>query len=113
MSECLFCRISSGEIPADIVARTEDFVAFRDIAPKAPIHILVIPTHHVSSVAAVEELTDVERAEMLTFAARVAEDQGLSQMGYRLVTNHGADARQSVFHLHWHILGGATLSESM
>lgn len=113
MTDCLFCRIVAGQIPAEIVARNDAFLAFRDIAPKAPVHLLIIPTHHVSSVAAVGELTASERAEMLGFVAQVAHEQGLAESGYRVVTNHGPDARQSVFHLHWHLMGGTTLSESM
>ena len=113
MSVCLFCQIVSGTIPADIVARSASFLAFRDIAPKAPVHVLVIPTHHVTSVAAVGDLTEAERADMLAFIAQVADEQGLTKTGYRVVTNHGPDGRQSVFHLHWHLMGGTTLSESM
>ncbi|MGD9694416.1 MAG: histidine triad nucleotide-binding protein [Thermoleophilia bacterium] len=111
--DCLFCRIVAGEIPADVVARDERFVAFRDIAPKAPVHLLVIPVRHVPSVVAVDGLDEADRAAMLPFVAAVAHEAGLDEGGYRVTTNHGPDARQSVFHLHWHILGGAPLSESM
>ncbi|HMM48704.1 MAG TPA: HIT domain-containing protein [Miltoncostaeaceae bacterium] len=110
---CLFCGIVSGEVPADIVAREDGFVAFHDISPKAPVHLLVIPEHHVSSVAASDGLSADERAAMLPFIARIAARFGLNEGGYRVTTNHGPDAHQSVFHLHWHILGGARLSESM
>lgn len=113
VADCIFCKIVAGQIPAEIVARGDGFVAFRDIAPKAPVHLLVIPERHVSSVAAVDELSVSERASMLGFVAGLAEAQGLLGSGYRVVTNHGPDGRQSVFHLHWHILGGTTLSESM
>lgn len=111
--ECLFCRLVAGEIPADVVAREEGFLAFCDIAPKAPVHLLVIPTRHVASIAGIAGLDATERAAMLPFAARVAREAGLEEAGYRLTTNHGPDARQSVPHLHWHVMGGARLSESM
>lgn len=112
-SSCLFCRIASGDLPANLAARGDGFVAFHDIAPKAPVHVLVIPERHVDSLAGVAELSEGERAGMTPFIARVARDLGLEGSGYRVTTNHGADARQSVFHLHWHIMGGERLSESM
>ena len=111
--DCLFCRIVGGEIPASVEARDDGFVAFRDIAPKAPVHVLVVPERHVASLAGVDGLSERERADMLPFIARVARGLGLDEDGYRVTTNHGPDARQSVFHLHWHIMGGAPLSESM
>jgi histidine triad (HIT) family protein len=111
--DCLFCRIVRGELPADVVAREDGFLAFRDIAPKAPVHLLVVPEHHVPSFDQVELLSVEERAAMLAFIVRVARGAGLVDSGYRVVTNHGPDSRQSVFHLHWHILGGARLSDSM
>jgi histidine triad (HIT) family protein len=112
-ADCLFCRIVAGEIPADVVHRAEGFMAFRDIAPKAPVHILVIPERHVVSLDEVEGLDEVERARMLPFIAEVAERAGLLESGYRVTTNTGPDALQSVFHLHWHVLGGTRLSSSM
>jgi len=112
-ADCLFCRIVAGEIPADVVAREDGFVAIRDIAPKAPVHLLVIPEHHVASPDEVEDLTPEERAAMPVFIARVAREAGLVGSGYRVVANHGPDARQSVFHLHWHVMGGARLSDTM
>ena len=100
-------------IPATVEARRDGFLAFRDISPKAPVHVLVIPERHVESVAGVAGLDGTERAAMLEFIADVASDLGLDDSGYRVTTNHGPDARQSVFHLHWHIMGGAQLSDSM
>lgn len=111
--DCLFCRIVAGEIPAEIVARRDGFVAFRDIDPKAPQHVLVIPETHVPSIAGADGLSAAERAEMPLFISEVARSLGLLDGGYRVTTNHGADARQSVFHLHWHVMGGAELSASM
>jgi histidine triad (HIT) family protein len=110
---CIFCAIVAGEIPADVVHRADGFLAFRDIAPKAPIHVLVVPERHVGSMSEVDGLTPEERSEMLLFIAEVARIAGLEEGGYRVTTNHGPHALQSVFHLHWHVLGGATLSQSM
>jgi histidine triad (HIT) family protein len=111
--DCLFCRIVRGEIPAEVVYRADGFLAFRDIAPKAPVHVLVIPERHVASMDEVGGLSVDERAEMLVFIGEVARREGLVESGYRVTTNHGPDALQSVFHLHWHVMGGAGLSHSM
>ncbi|MEW6581159.1 MAG: histidine triad nucleotide-binding protein [Actinomycetota bacterium] len=113
MSDCIFCRVVAGEVPADVVLRRDGFVAFRDIAPKAPVHVLVVPERHVASLDDVDGLTAQERAEMLVVLADVARAEGLVASGYRVTTNHGPDARQSVFHLHWHVMGGERLSASM
>jgi histidine triad (HIT) family protein len=107
MPDCLFCKIVAGEIPAKIVKRSEHAVAFRDIDPKAPTHVLVIPAKHVSAVrdargADGEQLV----GRTLAFAADVATELGLDDGGYRLVTNTGKDSGQSVDHLHFHLLGG-------
>jgi histidine triad (HIT) family protein len=113
MTDCIFCRIAAGEVPAEVVFADEDFVAFRDIAPKAPVHVVVIPRRHVGSLAQVADLTEQERARMPLFLVEAADQAGVTATGYRVVTNHGPNSRQSVFHLHWHILGGALLSDSM
>ena len=113
MTDCLFCRIVAGEIPATIVSRGDGFLAFEDIAPKAPVHLLVIPERHVDSIADVASLDDQERAAMMSFIAALASDAGLDGSGYRVTTNHGQDARQSVSHLHWHVMGGTRLSDTM
>ncbi len=113
MSECLFCRIVAGEIPATVILREDGFIAFHDIAPKAPVHILVIPERHVASMAEVDQLTDGERAAMGLFISRVASAAGLDSDGYRVATNTGSNARQEIMHLHWHVLGGGLLSQSM
>ena len=94
--DCLFCRLVRGEIPAETLRRDERFVAFQDIAPKAPVHVLVIPVHHVPSIAAVDGLDEATRAAMLTFIADVARDLALEGSGYRVTTNHGPHAHQSV-----------------
>jgi histidine triad (HIT) family protein len=111
--DCLFCRIVAGEIPAEVVRRSNGLLAFRDISPKAPVHVLVIPERHVQSLAGVTGLTQAERSDMLAFIADVATQEGLDESGYRVTTNHGPDGQQSVFHLHWHVLGGTQLSDSM
>ena len=106
--DCLFCRIAAGEIPADIVFSDDQVVVFRDINPKAPTHVLAIPRRHVPSAA---ELTDGDGPLLATlFGAmrHVAEEAGLH--GYRIVSNSGAEAGQSVFHLHFHLLAGRSLS---
>lgn len=110
MTDCLFCKIVRGEIPAKIVARTDHTVAFRDIDPKAPTHVLVIPTEHV---AAVRDASGPDGGALLArvfqAAAEVASQEGLDARGYRLVTNTGGDAGQSVDHLHVHVIGGRKL----
>ena len=111
--ECLFCRIASGEMPANVVRREKGMVAFHDIAPKAPVHVLVIPERHVDSMAGVEGLTRDERADMLAVISAVAREHGLEPTGYRVTANHGDDAQQSVHHLHWHVMGGTRLSDTM
>lgn len=107
-SDCLFCQIAGGEMSADVVHQDDDLMAFRDINPQAPTHILVIPRKHVPSVDELQE-EDAELVGKLFLAAReVAADEGLD--GYRLVMNNGASAGQSVFHIHLHVLGGRPLS---
>jgi histidine triad (HIT) family protein len=111
MPDCLFCRIVAGEIPAQIVKRTAEAVAFRDIDPRAPVHVLVIPTTHVAAVRdARTESGTAMVGRLLAFAADVAGELGLDAGGYRLVTNTGPDAGQSVDHLHFHLLGGRKLT---
>lgn len=111
MTDCIFCRIASGEIPATIVDRTDDAVAFRDLDPKAPTHVLVIPVQHFS---AARDISGDDGARLLghlvQLATRVARAEGLDAGGYRLVTNTGPDAGQSVDHLHLHLLGGRQMS---
>jgi histidine triad (HIT) family protein len=111
MADCLFCGIVAGKIPAKIVRRTQDAVAFSDINPQAPVHLLVIPTAHVTAVrAAVGAEGEKLLGRTLAFAAEVARELGLDARGYRIVTNTGAEAGQSVDHLHFHLLGGRKLS---
>lgn len=103
-NECLFCRVVRKEIPAKLVADDEHCVAFRDINPQAPVHVLVIPREHVASL---NEVTDaVLIGRMHTLAVKVAREEGLAERGYRTVINTNFDAGQTVFHIHLHILGG-------
>ena len=107
---CLFCRIVAGEIPADIVREGERTLAFRDVNPQAPVHVLVIPRDHYADAASMV-LTDPDLGgALLADATAVADDEGLVDGGYRLVINTGAGAGQTVFHAHVHVLGGRALT---
>jgi histidine triad (HIT) family protein len=109
MSDCLFCKIRDGQIPAKLVADNEHALAFRDIGPQAPTHILVIPKKHIASLNDVTQEDAALIGELHLLAARIAKDEGLTS-GYRTVFNTGPDAGQSVFHLHLHLLGGRALA---
>jgi histidine triad (HIT) family protein len=105
MSDCLFCRIVAGEVPATIVDRSETTVSFRDISPVSPTHILVIPTVHVATLGEAVATDPRIASDVIAQCARIAEAQGLSA-GYRVVINTGPDGGQQVGHLHAHVLGG-------
>ena len=104
MSDCLFCKIVAGEIPATVVARGPGMIAFEDIAPKADTHVLVMPERHLESLRDVGNLTPEKSKAMLDFVAETAAGLGLED--YRVIVNVGPGGGQTVFHLHWHILGG-------
>jgi histidine triad (HIT) family protein len=106
LSECLFCRILAGEIPAAEVASTELSYAFRDLNPVAPLHVLVIPRQHIESAASVSAEHGAVLADMMELAREIAANEGLAERGYRLVLNVGEDSGNSVPHLHMHVLGG-------
>jgi histidine triad (HIT) family protein len=112
MSDCLFCRIVSGEIPADVIARNDRALAFRDLNPVAPVHALVIPLGHHATVAEVAAADPEAAVAMLLLASEVAAADGIAPVdgdagsGYRLVANSGPAAHQTVFHAHLHVLGG-------
>jgi len=106
--DCLFCRIVSGEIPADVVAETDHAVAFRDLNPQAPLHVLVVPRVHVTDAAELADTAPATVASLVLLARRVAADAGHDS--HRLVFNTGADAGQTVFHAHLHVLAGRTMS---
>ena len=105
---CLFCRIVRGEIPAKLVAETPECVAFRDINPQAPTHVLVIPREHVPSISETTDPALVGRLALL--AAEIARQEGIAESGYRTVINTGGHGGQSVAHLHVHVIGGRQLS---
>jgi histidine triad (HIT) family protein len=108
VSDCLFCRIVAGEVPADVVAQTDRTIAFRDIAPQAPTHVLVVPRDHHSDTAACLVADPALLTDVLATAVDVARAEGLDG-GYRLLTNTGEAAGQTVHHLHVHVLGGRAL----
>jgi histidine triad (HIT) family protein len=107
-NDCLFCRIVKKEVTANIVAENEHCVAFRDINPQAPVHILIIPRKHVASLNEARDPAIIGRLSLL--AAELAKSEGLADRGYRTVINTNADAGQTVFHLHLHLLGGRRMS---
>ena len=109
MAECLFCAIAAGEITATTVVETDRILAFRDIDPQAPTHVLVIPKKHHPDVAALAAADGGLLGEVITGAQRVAADEGISKSGYRVVFNTGAEAGQTVPHVHAHVLGGRSL----
>jgi len=106
MSDCLFCGIVEGKVKANLVYRDDAIVAFKDIAPKAPVHILIIPRKHLVSVSDIAEPDHELVGQIFQVAAKLAIEQGIAENGFRVVVNSGADAGQSVFHLHFHLLGG-------
>lgn len=107
-TDCLFCRIVRGEIPATVVAQDDDCIAFRDVAPQAPVHVLVVPRQHVASLDAVTDPMLLGR--VMTMAAAVARQEGIVDAGYRTVVNTNGNGGQTVFHLHAHVLGGRRLT---
>ncbi|MEF9879220.1 MAG: histidine triad nucleotide-binding protein [Clostridia bacterium] len=113
MQDCLFCKIVAGEIPSKKIYEDENTFAFYDINPQAPIHALVVSKKHICDLSHANELSDVQLAACLRTCAKVAEQLGLSQGGYRVVNNCGDHGCQTVKHLHFHIMGGAKLSENM
>lgn len=112
MNDCLFCKIIAGDIPSTKVYEDELVLAFRDIAPQAPTHILVIPKAHIASVAELTEENAAVVAHIFSVIPQIAKAEGLEN-GYRVVSNCGADAGQTVHHLHFHILGGKPLNIQM
>lgn len=109
MNDCLFCKIAAGEIDSKIVQETENVLAFRDINPGAPTHVLVIPKQHIESASDVSRAQDDLLGELFEVMAQVARAENLDG-GHRIVTNIGPDAGQSVPHIHFHVLGGRALS---
>ena len=110
MDDCLFCKIASGEINTDLVYETESVLVFRDINPQAPLHVLVIPRKHISTANDVAAADAGLVGEMVLAAQQVAAAEGYAESGYRLVMNCNADAGQTVFHIHLHLLAGRSLT---
>jgi histidine triad (HIT) family protein len=111
--DCIFCKIASGAIPADLVYSDDDFVAFRDINPQAPIHDVVIPRKHIPSINDLTETDQALAGKMLLVARKVAEKEGVAISGYRLSINCGPDGTQVVPHIHLHVLGGRLLTSEL
>ena len=106
MDDCLFCKISKGEIPAEFVYKDEQIVAFKDIKPSAPVHILIVPRKHLASLDEVKTEDQQLLGKMLLVVQKIAQERGIAQSGYRLVINNGEGAGQVIPHLHLHLLGG-------
>lgn len=109
MSDCLFCRIVRGEVEADVVAEGDDWLAFRDVRPQAPTHVLVVPRSHVATTNDLDPGRDALVGRLVRAAAEVAAAEGIAEEGWRLVVNCNAGAGQSVYHIHLHVLGGRPL----
>lgn len=110
MNECIFCKIVARDLPAEILYETEQVIAFRDLNPVAPQHILIIPTRHIASTNDLEEEDAVVVGDMHLAAAEIAKREGFDKSGFRTVMNCGLDGGQTVFHMHLHLLGGRTMS---
>lgn len=113
MEDCIFCKIARGEIPSSKVYEDEQVVAFNDLNPQAPVHVLIVPKAHYANLNEAGDMSEALLAALLRAASRIAAQLGLDKSGYRIVSNCGPDACQSVQHLHIHLLGGAKLAEKM
>lgn len=110
MTDCLFCKVRDGEIPSETVYENDDILAFKDVNPQAPTHILIVPRKHISSVNDLEDEDAEIMGKMLLAAQDIASFEGVAAGGYRLVVNCNADAGQTVFHIHMHLLGGRNMT---
>jgi len=106
MSDCLFCGIVEGQVKGDVLYRDESVVAFRDIRPRAPVHILIVPRKHVASILDLEFTAQTAIGQIFVVIAKLAREQGIAESGFRVVVNSGVHADQTVFHLHFHLMGG-------
>lgn len=113
MDDCVFCKIARGELPSKKVYEDENTLAFYDLTPQTPVHVLVISKHHTDSLTGEGELSDKELASVLRASAEVARLTGIEQSGYRVITNIGPDACQSVQHMHFHVMGGCPMTKQM
>ena len=109
MSDCIFCKIINREIPSTVVYEDDKVLAFKDISPEAPVHVLIVPKKHIGSILEIDD-TNVDYIKDIHFAAqKVAEITGIKDSGFRLITNCGPDSGQTVFHIHYHLVGGRSL----
>ncbi len=111
--DCIFCKIVVGEIPSDTVYQDEEIIAFRDINPQAPVHIIIIPRKHIASLSDLSESESALVGRMVAVANRLAKDEGIADKGYRVVINCGKEGGQLVPHLHLHLVGGRQLSDQV
>ena len=109
MTDCIFCKIAQKEIPTELLYEDEDIIAFNDIAPKSPVHILIVPKKHIDSVNNLEEENKELLGRLVLIAKDMAKEKGISETGYRLIFNTGRDAGQTVDHIHLHLMGGEKL----
>lgn len=110
---CIFCKIANKEIPSNYVYETENLVAFRDLNPQAPVHILIVPKMHITSMNDINSENSTIVAEIFETVNIIAEQEGIKESGYRVISNCGDDGCQSVKHLHFHLVGGKKLSETL
>lgn len=113
VEECLFCRIAAGDIPSNIVYQDREFLAFRDINPQAPKHLIIIPKTHITSLADLTEQQQGLIGRMIILARKLAEKEGLAERGYRLAINYGPEGGQVIPHLHLHLIGGRKLNDQL
>lgn len=110
MTDCLFCKIRDGEIPADIVFENDDVIAFNDVNPQAPIHIIIIPKKHIPTTNDVKDSDELIMGKLFIAAKNIADEKSVSDEGYRLVVNCNEKAGQTVFHIHMHLLAGRSMT---
>jgi histidine triad (HIT) family protein len=113
MADCLFCKIIRKEIPSEIIHQDQDITVFRDINPAAPVHLLIVPNRHLSSVGEMDSGDELLMGMLFSTAKMAAEKTGIDQTGYRLIVNNGPDAHQEVLHMHMHLLGGGRMKHPM
>ncbi len=113
MEDCIFCRIVAGEMPSDIVYQDDEYLAFRDISPQAPVHIIIIPRAHVGSLTELTEQHEGLMGRLVILATKLAEQEGAAERGYRLIINCGPAGGQVVPHIHLHLIGGRKLDDQM
>ncbi|HAV10455.1 MAG TPA: histidine triad nucleotide-binding protein [Dehalococcoidia bacterium] len=111
--DCVFCKIVDGRIPSEKLFEDADFIAFRDIHPQSPVHVLIVPKFHITSLAHLKPEHETLMGRLIMLATKIAQSEGLAVRGYRLVTNCGAEGGQVVPHLHFHLIGGKQMDDKM